>query len=93
MAVAEFLVICAVCISAGIWIGTRPADPDGASPWSKLDPQKRRRIVLFAASYLAVVLLVGIAFATEHPTIGVAILLVGFMLPELLLLPRLTRRG
>jgi hypothetical protein len=93
VAVAAFVAIFAVCIAAGIWIGTRQADPDTASLWSRLDAQKRRRILLFAGSYLTVLLAVGIAFATEHPSIGVVIIVIGFMLPEMILLPRRARRG
>jgi hypothetical protein len=87
------VVITLVAVIAGTRVGLHVGRRFGLKTPSDLPPDQRRRLYLVMAGSVIPALAAGLAIASGHPGVGIAILVVIFVLPEFVWLPLVIRRS
>lgn len=87
------VVIVLVAGGVGYWASHALLPKFGLQAPREQPPAKRRMLGLFLGVSLVIAAVVGWAFSTGHAGIGVAVLIVCFVLPEFVLIPLHIRRS
>jgi hypothetical protein len=87
------VVMVLVAGGVGYWASNALLPKFGLQAPRQQPPAKRRAFRLFLGVSLVIAAVVGWAFSTGHAGIGVAVLIVCFVLPEFVLIPLHIRRS